>query len=67
MKNITIRDRETILTEVLDLQREIDDLHEQINELCEEAKKTVDPEDDESEKKFRMSHIRSILSHEIIL
>ena len=52
------KDRSNILWEVLKINREIEDLKEDIKELYEEAKSISDPEDDK-DKFWYLQAIRS--------
>ena len=54
-----MRTRENIMSEVLSLNREIEEKQEEINKLYEEAKSINDKDDDES----KLSYISAIKSY----
>jgi hypothetical protein len=58
-----MKTRVEILDELLEINRQILPLQEQINYLCDEAEKIEDKEDDESEKVHRFSCLSSIMSY----
>lgn len=55
-----MRERHEILSEVLSINREIEEKQEQINKLYIEAKNTIDSDDDE---KWRNSYLSCIGSY----
>jgi hypothetical protein len=58
-----MRNRDEILSEVIGIYREIEDLQGEINKLYEEAKQIIDKEDDENGRYSYLENIRSYITY----